>query len=423
MSMGDNNFISQYLEYSAHFTPEVPAIYSRWCCIVGIGALLGRQYYLPFGHEKINPNLYTMLIGSPGTRKGTGIKLIAKFLRLAGYTNFASERTSKEKFLLTLESFGNQAIAITDILDQNLFGSDSSSTLPDSEIFIAIDEFNDFIGSGNIEFMSMLGNMWNYEGVYKNEVKTGHSAAINNPTISILGGNTPTGFKNAFPVDMIGQGFLSRLLLVYGEPNGVRVTIPDSPSPEDLASIYMPLQEIRKRMQGPAELTKSGFALLDRIYQANITVDDYRFNSYSNRRLNQLIKLCIIVSAAKFTSKITDDIVIEANTILTHTEHFMPKALGEFGKAKNSDVTHTVLEIIYNANRLITMKEIFQQCSKDFEDLASLGKVLINLQEADRIQSVPGGRGFLPKRKMIEQDLEGFVEYSRLTNEEREMKK
>jgi hypothetical protein len=43
--------------------------------------------------------------------------------------------------------------------------------------------------------------------------------------------------------------------------------------------------------------------------------------------------------------------------------------------------------------------------------------------EADKLQRVPGSKGFLPKRKQQDQDIEGFVDYSLLTTEELEMRK
>ena len=71
------DFFSSYLSYACDNT-EVPRFFGRWSAIVGLGAFLGRQYHFEHGHFNINPNIYCMLIGSAGTRKGTAIKLIKK---------------------------------------------------------------------------------------------------------------------------------------------------------------------------------------------------------------------------------------------------------------------------------------------------------------------------------------------------------
>lgn len=423
--MGD--LITEYLQYTSD--TEVPQRYSRWCCIVGLGALLGRQYYLPFGHSRIVPNLYTMLIGSPGTRKGTAIKLIGKLLRLAGYHKFAAERSSKEKFLIELSGEARKNMSddmvMEDILSKNIFGAIDPDSLPDAEMFISLDEFNDFIGTGNLDFISVLGNLWTWDGIYTSSFKN-TELNINNPTISILAGNTPQGFKSCFPVEMIGQGFLSRLVIVYGEPNGRKITIPPTPAASDTARIVEHFRNVKSKILGPAKRTVKAELLLDKIYKSDPGISDIRFESYANRRLDQLIKMCLIVSASRLSTEITDNDVIHANTILSHAEQFMPKALGEFGRAKNSEVSHKVMEVINKSPGIVTLKEIWREVYSDLEDMRKLSEILSNLREADKIQSVAGieGRkgGFLPKRKFISESMDWAIDYSMLTTEEKDMR-
>jgi hypothetical protein len=413
------DFISSYISYTSD--TEVPAIFSRWAAITGLGAYLGRQYYLDHGHFNIHSNIYTMLIGSPGTRKGTAIKLMKKLLQEAGYTKFAAERTSKEKFLLDLAGDSSDGLLDPDeLLDQNIFGA-SASGRADCEMFIAIDEFNDFIGNGNIEFISMLGNMWDYNGIYKNRIKTGKSVEINNPTISIIGGNTPTGFSLAFPTDILGQGFFSRLMLIYGEPNGKRIAFPRTPPTESTRRILDTLQAIRTRCQGAASISSGAEKLFEKIYVGGFGVHDVRFESYSNRRFSHLLKLALVVSAARISTSITEADIIYANTILCHTERLMPKALGEFGKAKHSDVSHKIIQLVGGASGVMTFKEIWKEVSNDLEKMGDLAVLLQNLVAAEKLQQVPGGKGFLAKRTLIEYSDSSLYNPSLLTQEERDM--
>jgi hypothetical protein len=411
------DLFSHYLDYTSGAEP--PAIFNRWALITGIAALLGRQYYFNHGHFTIHPNMYTMLIGSAGTRKSSAIKLMRKLLIQAGYNTIAADKSTKEKFMLDLAGEGGSATE-KDILEQNLFGAANDQ---DAEIFIMADEFNDFFGNGNIEFISLLGNLWDYSGTYRNRIKTGKSVAINNPTVNILGGNTPTGFALAFPPEILGQGFFSRILLIYGEPNGKRITFPKQPDTEATEWLIRYLIEIKNKQLGIAALSRGAERLLDVIYQSNNRVDDVRFESYSNRRFNHLIKLCLVISASRLSVTITESTVLYANTILTYAEQFMPKALGQFGKGKNSDVSHKVLEVIYSANSVVTIKDIWYHVHADLEKLPQLAEILINLAEADKIQRVNSPvAGFLPKRKVIQELADGLVDYSLLSNEEKGMK-
>ena len=99
--MSTNTLFDLYFEYVKD--TESPKIFHRWSLIASVGALLGRQYYMPFGTTRIFPNQYIMLIGNPGTRKSSAIKTAKKILAHTGYDTFAAEKTTKEKFLLDLE--------------------------------------------------------------------------------------------------------------------------------------------------------------------------------------------------------------------------------------------------------------------------------------------------------------------------------
>ena len=72
-----------------------------------------------------------MLIGSPGTKKSSAIKIGAKLLKTAGYTTFAAKKTRQEKFLLDLAEQSEDLDGPgTDILDTNLWGDDSENPAP-----------------------------------------------------------------------------------------------------------------------------------------------------------------------------------------------------------------------------------------------------------------------------------------------------
>jgi len=409
----NDDFFSQYLSYVSE--TEVPVFFHRWAAISGLGAYLGRDFHFSHGHFTVNTNVYCMLIGNPGTRKSTAIKMMKQLLIKAGYTTIAADKTTKEKFLLDLS--GDDLKDSEDILTANLFG-DSVNGHP-RECFIMADEFNDFFGNGNIEFISLLGTLWDYSGTYSSRVKNSKSVSIYNPTISILGGNTPTGFSIAFPTDILGQGFFSRLLLIYGEPSGRKIPFPKAPSQELTDSLVKQLTAIKAIVHGEASLTSAAEKLLSHIYTSWKGLPDVRFESYSNRRFTHLLKLCLIHSAATASIKITHETVIYANTVLHYTEHFMSKALGEFGKAKHSDVSHKIMQLLESEVKVYSLKEIWKHVHNDLEKMNDLAELLRNLVAAEKIIGATGG--FLARRKLLEEtDVSGTVDFSFLTQEEKE---
>lgn len=104
---------------------EPPVIFHRWSLLSSLGALLGRQVWIPFGSFRIFPNQFVMLIAEPGARKSTAIKTARKLLSKAGYDKFAAEKTSKEKFLLDLEGVeeSSDSQVSEKLVMENLLGS------------------------------------------------------------------------------------------------------------------------------------------------------------------------------------------------------------------------------------------------------------------------------------------------------------
>jgi len=136
----------------------------------------------------------------------------------------------------------------------------------------------------------------------------------------------------------------------------------------------------------------------DRIYKEFKPIDDHRFQHYSTRRFTHLLKLCIIIAAADTRRVITTADAINANTVLHYAERRMPKALGEFGKARNSSTAAAILDVLNRASEPKTVNEIWKFVSKDLNKYAELQDIIVGLTKAEKIQLVKIGRkqGYLP---------------------------
>ncbi len=394
---------------------ECPRRYHQWCYISAVAAMLGRNAWLEFGQRNIYPNMFIMLIGSPAARKNTAMNASVDIVRMLDMINIAQGRTSKEKFLLDLsghqddtgtthtpDAAGGTAAMYKNLFDIELTDIDSDEP---HETLIAADEFTNFVGAGNYEFISLLGELWDNPPMYDVRVKNSKSYKISKPCVNILGGNTPIGFAAAFPPEMIGQGFLSRLLLVYGERTDVRITWPEQPDAELRVQLMNHFARIRMEITGAITINRKGdaFEALDWLYKHWQPIDDGRFSSYSGRRFSHLLKLCLIFAANALRNEILLEDVLAANTLLSITEADMPKALGEFGKSRYSDVVNKVMEYINAAEAPVTLKQLWAVVQTDLGGeggsggRAKLAELLTGLMAADKIQSIKGG--YLPIRK------------------------
>lgn len=411
------DFYDLYFEYIRETEP--PTIFHRWAITTAVSAWLGRQVWFPFGSGRLFPTMYTMFVGNPGTRKSTAIRSAAKLIGKAGYDSFGPQRTSKEKFLVDLasnswdeedgEEDGKKGIDILKAL--HIGGATEEGEALPHEVFVAADEFNNFIGAGNIDFQSLLGELWDWDEPdrrYTQRLKNSKSIAIYQPTVTILGGTTPTQFAECFPLASIGQGFMSRLILIHAEESGKKITFPPTPSKETTDKLVEFLVNMRSRCRGPVKMDAEAQNALDTIYKGWPELEDTRFKHYSTRRFTHLLKLCMIICAMRLSTTITVKDVIHANTLLAFAESTMPKAIGELGKSKNSEAANKLMQVLYDAREPKSVKDLWKVVQNDLDNPGELAKLLLNLSQADKIQTIKrtdGHDGYLPKQKAMSRNI------------------
>lgn len=421
MEIQEPDFFAKYLAYAGG--TEVPTIFNRWAAITGLSAWMGQECYFQFGNSRLFPNLYTMLIGESGTKKSTAIKQFVKLMRKAGYDSFSSEKTSKEKFLVDMAegNFGQTANSL-DILDRDLFSS-SQGNSDYTPVMIAADEFNDFASANLMDFVSLLGVMWDWDSPapYKVSTKGSANVLVQNPNITLLSGNTSSTLCRTFPPETIGQGFFSRLIFVHARPNGRRIAFPQEKPPEEADHLVMVLSELKGKLSGRYKVSEKAMSALGSIYASYKGLDDVRFKSYESRRFTHLIKLVQVHAFADDSPTIQFRHVVRANTVLLAAEHSMPEALGHFGMARNSEVIDKVMRILAETRKPMSFHDLCARMHGDVSGITELAQIVHNLSISEKIQTVDDG--LLPKNKVFTQDESPFVDWSYLTDEERGMQK
>ena len=364
-----------------------------WAGLSCLAAQLARNVYIPFGNGKIYPNLYIMFVGDPGKRKSTAIKDLKKRVKAAGYQNICGDKVTMQKYLLDLAGVGEGSIDDSNITEFNL--GITLGTNDYVESYINQDEFSDFIGINNYPFISLLGNFWDIDEPYVYRTKGGQSIEIPSPIVNILGATTPSQFNTIFPPAISEQGFLSRLIIV-NIPESKRKIARPLPSDETVIEKVVAGFKAVRKLSGELVMSDAVWDKLEEIYLTWKPVEDTRFAHYSTRRHTQLLKLCILMTCSRMTIEMSVDDVILANTLLTYTEHFMPQALGQFGKNKDGDVSSKIISYL-RSNFPIAKSagEILIPIGTE-TTLKDLPMILNNLVVSDKIVLTSSGN-YLPK--------------------------
>ena len=364
-----------------------------WAGLSCIAAQLARNVYIPFGNGKIYPNLYVMFVGDPGKRKSTAIKDLKKRIKAAGYQNICGDKVTMQKYLLDLAGVGEGSIEDSNITEFNLGITLGANDYVES--YINQDEFSDFIGINNYPFISLLGNFWDIDEPYVYRTKNGQSIEIPSPIVNILGATTPSQFNTIFPPAISEQGFLSRLIIVNIPESKRKIARPLPSDASVIEKVVDGLKAVRK-LSGELVMSDAVWAKLEEIYLSWQPVEDTRFAHYSTRRHTQLLKLCILATCSRYTIEMSVDDVVFANTLLSFTEHFMPQALGQFGKNKDGDVNSKVISYLRSSFPTAkSLQDIIIPISTE-TDVLSLQKILTNLVVAEKVVATSNGK-YLPK--------------------------
>ena len=395
-----------------HTVCECPRNFLRWSVISATATMLERNVFAVNG-KPIYPNMYVMLVGSPATRKSTAIKPMGRLLRGAGYDRFAPNKCSKQQFIRGMAAGGDDMLDTWESVDST---------------YINTDEFLDFIGMGNTEFTVALTHLWDNHSDYKEEYRK-DKVLLMNPTVNMLSGATPTNLLLGLPAESGGTGFLSRTIMVYGEPSRDRVTwladddaVFESVMSDELAGM--------RQLKGQMSYTSAAKALINDIYQNFQFLEDTRLMYYNGRRLDHLMKLCIVIAAMHHSMTITADHVLEANTILVYTEESMHKAFGEFGKSKYSEVYGKITAYIENAGRPVKVDELYRAVGGDLDSMQDMFKILDSLLKSARIQNSSTGAFITCKRTNATQrtytDFDKYISevhiYDKYTAEQNELR-
>lgn len=409
--------LDTYISFVSEFT-ETRKIAHIWSFLTAVSALLGRSRYLTFGAQRIHPNMYTMIVGDPASRKSTAIKLIKSLCEEAGYGEFAFESGSKESYF---NSLARRAQEISGSIDLDISTTVNGIEMweppaGETHSFICSDEFQDFIGINNMSFVSALGDLWDRNTDYRYETIKHGVISIPRPTISVLGGTTPSTFSAIFPAHAIDQGFLSRLLLIPCKRKARSIAFPPPPNPAIKLKILEFLASLLTHK--PIEITRSAdaTAMLEEIYNTWASPFDSRFAGYAGRRHIHLLKLCLLFTGIYGVTEITTDILVEAHSILMYTELLMPDVIGEMGKGPHTNAMNLVMNTLANRPNGLGLTDLYKLLYREVRSMDELNHVLNLLRAAERIVTdAEAINHALPTMVEIPKALERFLDPSFIT--------
>ena len=365
-------FLNHYLKLVED--TESPRLFHVWAAVGAIAAALGRRNWFDFGPMTIYPNHYIVLVGTPGTRKSTCLTIAKNQLKKSTNVKYAPDDTAGQRQGLIKAMMRNseheqlyvdgikldqrdnslaaltmqQVASITDeIEDEEQMEIDNADK---QHLMATSDEFSRFIGQNNLAMLDFLTSAWDGKS-YEYETTT-KSIEIKNPLLNLLACTTPVSIANSMPPAASGQGFLSRVILVYGARKYKSIPRPKDFPSEEVIAVRETLGYVNSMLNGPFDESDEARRFSESLYELPLEISDSRFGYYHERRYTHLIKLAMCLAAGRMDHTITRTDYEEANRILRATERGMPDALGEFGMNPLAALKQQILEFMRDSMAL-----------------------------------------------------------------------
>jgi len=207
---------------------EVPTLFCMWTALWTLSAASSRLIsmdWLP--DEPLYPNLYVFLVAPPGRcHKSTGLNYGRKLL--TGMPDVFDNGTAMDGFLKYMMDINWMTSKTTpDVVYELLKPKESLIVGIDKQIMVkkgsqltgCISELATFLNkkkfmSGIVETLTDLYDCRNHDVIH---TITRGSLELKDIYVTLIGATTPTGMKESLPFEVFGEGFASRLMVVYKE--------------------------------------------------------------------------------------------------------------------------------------------------------------------------------------------------------------
>lgn len=307
------NWLQAYLDFSGP-TTEAPTDFNFWTGVWAIGGALRRKVFLDMGHFQWVPNFYIFLVAPPGiVSKSTTLNIGASMLREIEAVKFGPEAVTWQALVEALAGAREEVS-----LEGNVGLKIETVLFPMSCISIAAGELGTLIQPSNREMIDALVSLWDgKQAPWEKWTKTSGRDLIVNPFINIASCTTPSWIAQNFPEELVGGGFISRCLFIYGEKKRELIAYPMDKLPPDFVATRTKLihdLEIISTLAGRVKLTKDALDYGRSWYDIHNTEmaspETARFATYRARKQTHIHKLAIVLSAAE-----RDDLIVDAKTL------------------------------------------------------------------------------------------------------------
>lgn len=339
------DWLGAFLNYTQY--SEAPKRVFFWVGVSVIAGALRRRVSIPMGYFHWYPNFYVFIVGGPGViKKSTTVDVGMRLLRKVPGIKFGPDAVTWQSLVTSLAESGEE------------FPNPDGEFVKESAITIVSREAGNLLNPQDREMIDLLVALWDGADTFEKRTKMSGNDTIYGPWVNLITCTTPAWIAGYVPEYMVGGGFTSRCVFVYGEKPDKLVAYPQEQIPrkwmeQEAGKLVEDLMHISK-LCGEYSLTPAALKWGTLWYERHhaekpLNLDDVRFGGYLARKQTHIHKLAMVMAASrKDDLEIDEEDLAAAERMVTDLEQDMPKVFDRIGKTAQANVADRFIQMVHS---------------------------------------------------------------------------
>lgn len=373
---------------------ETPTSFCLWTGISTISNALKRDAWLRWVPRGLYPNFYVLMVGPPKTGKTT-IALYSDDLlrRMIDYLPTERMKIAKRVNMFRSRITPEAIVRVLEPKEEPYQEENGKVGMfkRGSEAAFLVSELASFLGRQNYNegLVSKLTDLYDCKDYDDDTTVTRGYRAFEDIYVTMLAGTTRTSLEESVPEQAFGEGFMSRVILVYQmertrahpEPRWVR----GGPTPEDLAQR---LAWMASHAEGEYYLSEPArdayYQWYMRFHRTLTREKDHRHASLKDRYDIHLLKLAMIFKIQRYDegNEIALEDFNQAVKLMDATYQWADRAVENVGSGFYTRIYNRIRTVLWSRKK-ITRKALLQLCSPYGTTADLLTKILEHLYQEE----------------------------------------